>query len=1034
MDPRRFQQIAEIYHAVREADAKARAALLEQVAPELRREVESLLAQDTAAVFLDRPVALDALSLLSGPAQAAWPVGTLLGPYRIDGHLGKGGMGEVYRATDTRLGRSVAIKRVHARFGAQLRGEQRAISALNHPNICALHDVGPDYMVMELVEGDTLAARLRQGALPMQDAQVCAAQILAGLAAAHAKGIVHRDLKPGNIMLAESGVKILDFGLARFYVDESRTATGNVMGTPAYASPEQRRGQPADPRSDIYSFGCVLYEMLTGSRVGLTGVAIAPRQLETIVTRCLHEDPAQRWQTATELAQALATVDAPPASGWRSLRLRQLAMVGAVVAVIGVATWSFLRPPARALTDRDTVVLAEFDNRTGDPVFDGTLRQGLSIQLEQSPFLSIVTEGRVRQALTLMGQKPDARLDAGTALDLCQRVGGAAVIEGSIAQIGTPYQLTLRALDCANGETLASTSGEAADKSHVLAALGSVASRLRGRLGEALNSVRRFDIPLEQATTPSLEALKAYSEGMRILWTGRDSTQAIPLFKHAIALDPDFALAYGVLTIEYTNLGESRIAADYARRAYALRNNVSEPERYFIIARYGRSGSGNIDSAVQASLTWIQAYPRAQMPRILLAGSIYPVIGEFERARRQALDAIRMVPTNAAPYAFLMDADIALDRLDAAAATYAQARRHHIQSTLFIIDLYQLAFLRGDTAGMAQQVVAAKGLAGVEDQLLAADAETAAYYGRLQDARRLSEQAMASAQRAGAQEPVATYLAMSAVREALYGHPDEAKQLAEAALARVPARDVLYGAALVYTMTGADAQASSLIEQLHNQYPDDTFVQFNYLPTLRARLALNRGDAATALTLLRAAAPFELGVTRSSPLWWTSLYPIFMRGEAYAAAGKYQKAADEFQRIVTHRGLAMNLPVAPMARLRLAQALAHAGDHAAAIHAYEELLALWKTADSELPVLQQAQAEFAQSRARHTISPTSLRILRFHRPSPTNTSKASQMQANPTKRVRSNASWRMNTPIRNCRVGAMYCRIPTVVSEILRTA
>lgn len=961
MDPRRFQQIAELYHAVREAGAEARAALLEQATPELRREVESLLAQDTDAVFLDRPPALDALSLPSGPAQAAWPVGTLLGPYRIEGSLGKGGMGEVYRATDTRLGRSVAIKRVQARFGARFRDEQRAIAALNHPNICALHDVGPDYMVMELIEGDTLAARLLQGALPVHDALACAAQILAGLAAAHAKGITHRDLKPGNIMLAGSGIKILDFGLARFHADESTTAIGNVMGTPAYASPEQRKGQPADPRSDIYSFGCVLHEMLTGSRVGQAGAPIPSRPLATIIARCLQEDPAQRWQTATELAQALAAVEAAPASGWRSPQVRRFALAVAVLAVIGVATWGFLRPPARALTDRDTVVLAEFDNRTGDPVFDDSLRQGLSIQLEQSPFLSIVTEDRVRQALVMMGRRSDARLDAATALDLCQRVGGAAVIEGTIAQVGAPYQLTLRARDCANGETLASTESEAAGKSRVLATLGSLASRLRGHLGEALSSVRRFDTPLEQATTPSLDALKAYSQGMRVLWTHRDSTQAIPLFKRAIALDPDFALAYGALTIEYTTLGESRIAADYARRAYALRSNVSEAERYFIVARYGRSGNGDINSAVQASLAWIQAYPRATMPRILLAGSIYPVLGEYERARMQALDAIRLAPANAFPYAFLMDADIALDRFDAARAAYANARKRQLQaSSFFILDLYQLAFLSGDTAGMAQQVAAASGLPGIEDQLLASEAETAAYHGRLRDARRLSEQAMATSLRTGGQEPSATYLAMSAVREALYGQPDAARQDAKAALARVPSRDVLYGAALAYAVIGDTAQATPLAAQLARDYPEDTFVQFNYLPTLRARLALNRGDADAALTLLRAAAPFELGVTRSSPLWWTTLYPIYMRGEAHVAAGNEQQAIAEFQRILAHRGLAMNLPVGPMARLRLAEALARAGDRAGAARAYSELLALWKEADPELPVLRRAQAGLAR--------------------------------------------------------------------------
>lgn len=962
MDPRRFQQIADLYHAAREAGAETRAALLEQAAPDLRREVESLLAQDTGTGFLERPAVLDAASLPLDPTQTAWSAGTRLGPYRIDASLGKGGMGEIYRATDTRLGRAVAIKRALAQFSAQFRSETRTISALNHPNVCALYDVGPDYMVMELVEGDTLAARLKYGPLPVAAALSCAAQILAGLAAAHAKGIVHRDLKPGNIMLAASGVKILDFGLARFYADESITASGNVMGTPAYASPEQRKGRPADPRSDLYSFGCVLHEMLSGCPVGLAGRPIRPRQLEAIVARCLREDPAQRWQTATELAQALATVEATPASGWRSPRLRKLAAACVTIVVIGAAAWAYLRAPARTLSDRDTVVVAEFDNRTGDPIFDRTLRQGLVVQLEQSPFLAIETEGRVRQALTMMDRRPDTRLDANTALDLCQRVGAAAVIHGAIAQVGAPYQITLRALACASAETLASTEAEAADKSAVLETLGTASLRLRARLGEALSSVRRFDTPLEQATTSSLDALKAYSEGMQALWSGRDPISALPHFRRAVELDPEFALAYGALTIEYIHLGESRIAAGYARQAYALRNKVSEPERYFIIARYARAASGDIDMAIQACLAWIQAYPRAQMPRLLLAGSIYPVIGEFGRAREQALEAIRVAPTNAIPYAFLMDADIALDRPDAAGATYARARQRHLQSNLYLLGLYQIAFLQGDAKGMARQVAAASGQTGVEDQMLAVAAETAAYHGQLEDARRLTKQAMAAAQRGGGQEPIATYLAMSAVREALYGQAAEARAHAEAALERAPARDVIYGAALAHALARSTPRAEVLADRLAQEYPDDTQVRFNYLPTLRARLAMARGNPAAALTILRSAAPYELGVTRSSPFGWTSLYPIYTRGEAYLAAGDSLQAAAEFQKILDHPGLALNFPVGPMARLRLAEARTRAGDRGPALRAYEDLFEIWASADATLPALKRARSDAANLR------------------------------------------------------------------------
>ncbi len=960
MDPRRFQQVAELYHAVRESPAEDRLGLLASAEPELRRDVESLLAQDTESTFLEHPATTAALSLLTNTEPAALPSGSLLGPYRIDRRLGHGGMGDVYRAIDTRLGRAVAIKCVRARFSSEFLGEARVISALSHPNIRALYDIGPDYMVMELVDGETLAECLQRGALPVKDALAYARQILAGLAAAHAKGIVHRDLKPSNIMLSASGVKLLDFGLARFFEEDADTQTGQVMGTPAYAAPEQRSGQRADPRSDIYSFGHVLHEMLTGTRAGSAYPPVHPHALEKLIARCLCESPDQRWQSATELAQALASIDAAQTSRWRSPMARWSIAACLFIAIAAAVAWPLLRPSPRVLTDKDTVVLAEFGNRTGDPVFDDTLRLGLAVQLEQSPFLSIVTEGRIRQALTMMGRAADARLPPEVALDLCQRIDATTVISGAIAQVGKPYQLTLRALDCATGATLASAETEAADKNHVLKALGEASSQLRGKLGEALSSVRRRDIPLEQATTPSLAALKAYSEGMRLLWSGNDPLAAIPRFKRAIELDPEFALAYGVLTIEYSNLGESRIVADYARRAYALRDRVSEPESYFIRARYGKSGSGNIDMAVQASQAWIQAYPRMPVPHILLAGSIYPVIGEHNRAREHALAAIRMTPGNPIPYALLMDNDIALNQFDAARAAHAQARKLNLHSLMFAIDLYQLAFLQHDATGMSQQLAATKGQAGFEDQLLAAASEAAAFHGRMDEARHLTEQAMGAAQRAGEQEPVAVYLAMSAVREALYGNAKEARQRAQSAIERSSARDVLYGAALALAISGSDAQAESLAAQLAHQFPEDTLVRCSYLPTLQARLALNRGAASEALNLLRPAAPYDLSVTRSSPLGWTALYPIYMRGEAYLASKDYPKAVVEFKKILDNPGLAMYFPVASLARLRLAEALSNANERAAALAAYRDVLVIWNDADRNLPVLKQAFAGSAR--------------------------------------------------------------------------
>lgn len=950
MVPERFQQIAELYHAVREGSAEERAALLGRADPELRREVESLLAQPAESEFLERPALADALPLLEPPVLSA---GTRLGPYRIEGRLGAGGMGEVYRALDTRLERPVAIKLTRERFTARFRREAHAVAALNHPNICAIHDIGPGYMVMELVEGDTLAERIRGDPLPVGTALQYAAQILAALAEAHARGIVHRDLKPGNIMLAKSGIKLLDFGLAKTVGDENLTVTGHRLGTPAYVSPEQREGRPADPRSDIWSFGCVLYEMLTGARAGLRRRRIPSRKLEAIVERCLQPEPADRWQTVAELQRQLAT------AAVRHSRRAWVVAAACLLAAAGAGLW-FARP-TRGLGARDTIVLADFANRTGDAVFDGTLRQGLAVQLEQSPFLGIVTEGRVRQALALMGRPADASLTPELALDLCQRVGAAAVVEGAIAQVGTPYQLTLRVVDCANGQTLASTQAEAADKNRVLAALGKASSRIRMKLGESLGSVRKFDTPLEQATTPSLDALKAYSEGQRVLSGGSEIPAAVLHFKHAIELDSQFAQAYGALAIAYTTLGESRLAADAAGKAYALRDKVSEPEKYFIVARYAKSVTGNIELAIQASLAWIQAYPRNALPRTMLAGSIYPVVGEFDKALAQSIESMRLLPTMPVTYSFAIDDYIALNRLDEAQAVYEQARRLGLHSDFFAFNLYQLALLQHDPAGMARQLAAARGKPGLEDQMLAYAAETAAYHGQLARARELSDEAMDAAQRAGGQEAVATYLAMSALREALFGNADEAQRRAASALHRSPSRDVQFGAALAFAYAGNLAQAQALAENLASEFPHDTLAQFNYLPALRARLAIAAGHPADAVAMLKTATAYEFGVTRSSALGWTAMYPIYVRGEAYLALHDGRKAAAEFRKILDHPGLALGYPIAAMARLQWARALAKAGARAESLAAWQELLALWKDADPDLPVLAQARAEAARA-------------------------------------------------------------------------